>query len=740
MALWTVENPGDGDTDTVAAQSAELRSLAAILENAVIRYDEAVAAVSSQVWGGQSARSWRDLAADVRGRQDALHRELHDRARTLDRYLNAVEDIAQRAVTHQRSLREALDVKADGRPATPNSLQRAFLSDSQEDAIAQRQATYDRACAEEQTAMTHLRNLSQEREEADQALRAALTPLNDERWLALGGLMLDLGITTPSRITTDNLGDGFARAVLDLIEGDRDWDDEEWEAFASFLSAFSDDDDVMRAFYDELGPERTVDLFSLLAVRAMTDDAAGDQAWAIALSLREGLATASMTWTPGYADRFAAGMCVIGAPPVITFIFGDPHGSPMGAEFARAFADIMDDAHRLGADAEWLQSGPLGQGLLARMEAADASAPAGLVPAIFQTLAQYPDTLAGWLGEGCDPHADPRHAYPRIDYWFSQHDWVGEGDGFSTPTLMWAGLQGATGGPCDPTSFDPEVWRSLAAYNSAIAAALTAHPQALVENFSLDAQFNLSAALGQMLPLLAECTLDANPKGDTLGRLLTFPGGEALWVPDITKGALGVLFGIAGSSPDGYEGLNAVISQYQTALYGAALDGSGYDPNKALTLIAQLQGYLDGATEGAQIGAYQRSQEQREAMIENLSDLVGLIPIPGTKQATAALAEIGARYLEQEVAQEVASRAVGAAQSWAVQQGVGVAVGDLMPPEGDAIRREVVFQSVLTAMIRDLPSAHWAHEGSSEQWADSLMSQYRIAADAAAKAAENSRS
>jgi hypothetical protein len=666
MTQWTVDDPGAGDPDALRAQGGRLDSLVrqlAEVRSQVVRHGEAL---GPGVWTGTAAEAFRASSATHLTNLTRLIDSIGPCATALYVYAGAVRRIADDAALVRRRRDEAAGDHARALrllsqyPSVP-----VGTVDGRE--VRAQKTARDDAREQMANADRELQALADERASADAVLLFdlyAVTEISD--WATVGAGLAAAGLHRPGDLSTARLRDALLDLARDVLGGDTSAGT--LAALQNLLDANADDPTLLSTFFLRLGGEGTADLISRLGTGVLAgriDDAAGLQ---LAVTLQSALAAASALWTPTRARAFARGL--VGAADgaaVVGFLFGNPWTAPVGEYLTVEMADLIDARERLGAG-RWVAGLAGGALTLATLQFPDragrAADPAG---AVLQTLGQYPDAALAWLTAGGPiAGAGRAGAFPRIAYWVGERVWP-EADGYTAVTALWAGMQLATGGPNDPTGWDDGAWTALAEANSAFTAAFLGNPHVLPEHLGDDARINLVTAITRQLPLLREVPLRRYSDDEDA---LTVAGFMVEHGPDMTfanttRDELAMLFGLAGSSDAGRDALRHSVSLLQSAMLGAAVDGTGYPPDMALRAVADLQAILDGAVKGAADGVAVRHDARVQSLIDAAVTAAGLVPLPGAGKAAEALARGASTFLRDSVA------------SWAGQTVVGLARGQL---------------------------------------------------------------
>lgn len=741
MTQWTVDDPGAGDPDGLRVQGARLDSLARQLAEACSVLRRHGEGLGPDVWTGSAADALRSTSA----------RHLADLTRLVDTvgpcasamyvYASAVQRIAEDATLARARRDEAASdhARASRLISQYTSVPTGTVSDR---SIAAQRTARD-AAKERLTAAGHtLQALADERASADARLLFDLHGVAEiSDWSAVGAGLTAAGVHRPSDLSTAGLRDALLDLARDVLGGDTSA--ATLAALQSLLDACADEPALLGAFFQRLGGRGTADLVSRIGTAVVTkkiDDADGLR---LAVTLQSALSAASSLWTAGRARVFARDL--VGASDgaaVVGFLFGNPWTAPMGEHFTVAMADLVDQRERL-AEGQWAAALASGALTLSNLQFPDrpgrGADPAG---AVLQTLGNYPDAALSWLTTGGPvAGADRAGAFPRIAYWVGERVWP-EADGYTAVTALWAGMQLATGGPNDPAGWNDDAWKALAEANSAFTAAFTGNPHVLPENLCDEARINLVVAITRQLPLLREVPLRRYVDDSSA---LTVSGFMVERGPDVvfantTRDELARIFGLAGSSDVGAEALRRSVAILQSALLGAATDGSGYTPDIALRAVADLQAMLDGAVRGAIDGVAERHDARIQSLIAGAVTAAGVVPLPGASKAAEALARGASAFLREKAALWVGESIVDAGRV-RLTDALAAAASDawattLNDGEVDSGRARVRLQAALETWVRALTPEQLEFQGGNvSHYVEELLASYDAVSGAASNAA-----
>lgn len=657
MTRWTQTDPGAGDTAALRTQARQWAEFGDQADGMRAKVREAIDAVSPEVWAGQAADAWRARAEQATGELAGFAAQLDGCARVMSNYAQRVDEIDEDA----RSLRVQMRQKTDPELA---ARARRLLND-----------------------------LADDRRLVDQRLLGELDPVRVGDWSQTAVALRDLGIITPGMINPATIGKDLAGWARMWGWGDPP-SEEGAQELAAMLEMWGQDEQVMAAFFAELGGEGTLGLLSAICQTPGLDDPG---ALALAGAVRSGLAVGSRSWPDSVATTFAAGLIDpladrdrtdaerMGDLWSVSFLLADAAAQPLGERLAVAVADRVDLIERTRvADAIWLSPphpstvGHLPTGMLAGFwSAEDPSAPYegvsyDIAGRAFEHLGAHPAAALTWLtSTATDIDGAGSLADGRTEYWFGQRDWVRTGDGFAGPTALWMGAMHAPGGPADPASYDPEVWRRVAQVMSAVTEQITTNPGFLPENVSELASVRLAGVLAAQIGCLIEVPLGELPSGTGIEENYLPGAGESRWLAGIGREQLAALFGVATSSPAGLDLTRSVLSWTQDALLVTAGTPGGYSPSEAIDRVIRLQIMLDAAPGGATAGAAARSDASVQGVINMVGIGLTLVKIPGLDEAISQLAKRGSRVIPEDITTGAADRALDVGHAWLTEQASG---------------------------------------------------------------------
>ena len=492
-----------------------------------------------------------------------------------------------------------------------------------------------------EAAKYELERLYSQRREADGVVIAALSASMPASWTDTSAAFAAAGVTQSVLLSSSQSED----AMLDLAQRmlDGDMSDENVAALTGLLSVWSGSSTTMSTFFKDLGGGNVAQLIDMLGNRmSKVSEAYGelddtDQATlTLANYIRAGLSSGAEGWDQTYANEFARELLTgnsdyfegrlnyaSGDPSVysaqyqaVSFLFSDPHGNPMPEELSLGAAIMVDELEDRGMAnssqlVNWVNpevgvgAGVFGfytedgvyTGDMAQMD---------LAGRVFESLGLYPDSSLEFLTTGDG----------RIEYWFGERDWS-YGDGFAGPGGLWAGAA-AVDGPESALAASEIMW------------ALSENPSFASENVSEMGSAKLAIAISYDLATMTEFATSPPEKWDPeSGQFMVTLFGEdsATATPAVDVGVLATILGVTGAHDTGAAILQGAASDYQQGYFDYGM-ANPEDFQEALRRANSLQGAIDGAGIGEQLAAAERSDTRREEMIDSISTLVGIIPLP----------------------------------------------------------------------------------------------------------------
>lgn len=653
MAQWTAENPGAGNTAMIRTLAVNIDFIITQLSEAKMRFDEQGAKISNDAWVGPAADAWR-ARRDTFATDFTTFNTAAAYPAALTTYAGTVEEILSEEIRLRADKEDAASVVAEAatnlRDLNSKLLSIGLNSPSGIHASTQNKIRYwqtvqDSANERLTKATTLFAGLEDQRRSADTLLLNALPTVSSPIWVELGAAMAAAGITRPELVDVDGVARALDTAAQAVIDGEAT--PEEIEKFETLLAAWSDDPDVLGAFYERLGGGGTAAL-----VNAIGDEVgqAADPSGLLALAekIRATLAIGSMNWNDDVAGEFAQDMNESArAGGAIAYLFGDWQAHPMGQNLATAMANIVDERERLDGPNLWGDIST-GAGWLANlMYPEDPNRAADPGGAIMGTLAQYPDAAFAWL-------TDAELGADRVQYWYGERGGHIHSDGFAGVAALWESVFHINGGLDGTTAMDPERVAKWADLTSAIIATLNANPHYSVRTISEMGGAQVSAAVGNMLPLIAERPLSSMPRKYETGAIGSIEDGSIVYgdvsIPFFDPLALARILGVSCSTTSGvvaYE--QAAQRAIQLILDATDVTSPDYADicEDSADAIATIYALADGAAMGTQIGSdYSEAVAGREFwdMIDQLSgvgDALSPSSIPSlVRQAADAAAAV----------------------------------------------------------------------------------------------------
>ncbi|AZH83056.1 hypothetical protein EAO79_09205 [Plantibacter sp. PA-3-X8] len=740
MANWTADDPGRIDSGALGTTATTIQTTETALTDARAVALAAQGGITDAIWTGDAAATWVSSLSTPMGKIDAVVPELAAVRAAISTYTTTVDGIKSRAATYTEMIFQA-NITANQQYLDPQGGPSPLEQ-------AQRDQVHQTAVSDRASAQRLLDALSEEREAADAALVSALSSPGGDNWDRQQAALAAIGITSAGDLTPTAIAQGMAEMASEL--GNGTFESELATQLQSLYALYGNDPSVMAQMNLALGGEDLISLISRI-------DDAGANGWMeagaallLAQSVRSGLSVGSQRWTDGVGQGFAQEL-YNGSASVhgtdswtsLAFLFGDEQDSPIGESTTVGLANIADEMERGFPGASEGLYGP-GQGVmgpggflsLAEAEQAgyDVNRLGDWTSRVFSTLGEYPEAAMDWLtSTEDDPYRDapmyPDEPYAsddlganRIEYWYGRRD---SGlDGFEGVLALWDGAQSIPGGPTDGTAYSPEAWDRASTLSHDVISRLIGEPRATEdaegyvagnphftsENISDLGSVKLVDALAPQIPGLVEHPMvGQNPDGASDPTTSIDPygvEGDPRVYANLSPEALARILGIAGSNGGGAEALQAVVTDYQNTVLGAAELGL-YSPVDAATRVSMLQSVLDGSTAGVDLGEATRHDEAVQSAIGVVETGVGMLPIPGLDKLVGTLGDAVAEKIASEgigyVRGQLTDAATGAAgDAWAgshddlltqledggdarlraTQIGVAQTLMELSPPEG----------------------------------------------------------
>ena len=623
MASW--QNPAEGYT-TFSSAASDLMGIKTAYDGVITVADTGKSSIAT-AWTGEGSTVLQSNVQVFRDSIPPIQEVLDSAKQAIEDYKTTLDSIAQSAepwLTQYNNMNHLL-----------NQPDRNVFTDpagATEDA-ADRVVNFVRF----NEAQIALQGLYTQRRSADSAVIAALAASMPDSWADQSAAFTSAGITQSMLLSaTDS-----EQAMIDLAQRmlDGDMSDENIAALTGLLSVWNGNATTMSNFFQTLGGGNAAQLIDQLSremsyeSKTLQELGDGDQAiLTLADYIRSGLSTGSENWTPEYADTFMRDMLTgnveyfearkndssdpsgfSAQAQAVSFYFSDPERCPMPEPLATAAAELVDEIEREGGSNSLLNFVNPDSGIGANVfglysldgEYTGEMSQMDLPGRVFETLGLYPDASLEFLTADED----------RVDYWFGERDWS-YADGFAGPGGLWMGAAAVPG-------------EDSAATAAAIMAALGENPTFTSENLSDQGAANLAGAIAIDLPGMVEYSTTNGSEGVDPGAYLItlFGSGSETFTPGVSMDVLAEILGVVGATDPGAIIINETATNYQNAYYAYGLS----DPaafNEAMRQSNALQGVIDGAGIGETIAAADRSDERREQMIDDISMLVGAIPIP----------------------------------------------------------------------------------------------------------------
>lgn len=648
---WTTYDPGAGNMAEIGVYAARVRSRHDALETIRAALVSAHGSADAEAFGGMAGDAWRASVSSILTEISSIKNSLATIESASRTYKAGVDDIAVNAAF----VRSRLDSERHSRNMIATY---GYDAPGAADQIAE----HDRNIAGYKATLEEYANhrLSLDNTYCAALDAAAVIGSRYQRLLDLYGSDAFSGSLSTFFNVRDKQLDEYADLAARIAAGEGT--DDDYARLENYLKGLADDPALASEFWLKVGGETAFDVLYQAEQRTQIGDL--DELGALAsfaAAFRESLAVGSAGWDDSEAVGFAQGLFVDTGPmsglEVISYLFNDPEGAPMGPALTVATADIFDEWER--NPERMFQNGPviietpsvraLGQLMFDENSDMGMWDTAGNDPMarVLATLGTYPDAALEWIsGSGDDPYWDSRWdegAQPslgegRIAYWFGEREW--RDDGFSGAGQLWNGAMSAEGGARDPNA----AWNSPALIDQMTASTHIlnalggrADSSFIPEALSPGAQESLGQSLATLLPRLAESPITQDPSG-------LFNGGdyidtnvlestEHLLAPGASFDNISRVWGAVGSTPGGLAHLDAAVSYYTAQLEVIAFSGAEGGPglSEAFDRIATIEGFHSGSVGGAESLAALRSDEQFQQMVDGVDTVVGLIPIPGLK-------------------------------------------------------------------------------------------------------------
>jgi hypothetical protein len=658
VATWTQHDPGVCNLAQLDAAISTLDGMIAKTSAVATNVSSNVEGVGPEDWTGSGADVWRTGGrATVRQVKD-FHSSLVAVRTATAAYRAGVANIQLSAAPWLQDVMEANWVIHTPNMYPINPPQHV-LDDIERDRT--------QALAKRATAYRMLGRLATQRELHDSAYISAIRYALPTNWENQRAALAAIGLDTVAELSNPV---EVRRRMLEIAStiADSDLNDPctaEIAALRAFYDLYGDDARFMSSFYLELGGAKTVLLVDAIGRKVGPGNPEFHSlANELGHQIRDGLSVGSASWTTSQADKFTVEMfgTIRETWSAIGYLFNDPLSSPLGEQLAISAAEYVDQLEREfhgsafdgnplpgGAALSWLDYGENDDGESLRVR--DVHGP------IFSTLGQYPDSAFDFL-------TDPEHGEGRIDYWFNSRDFF-DYDRFQGVADLWLGAEQASAH--DGLSDDAFEKRSAELTSYALSA-LTENEDFLPENVSNSATRALGGVFMQNIEAFTEYPISNSPDESDGGTAVErqLPNGVSYWSPSVTDVDMARFLGVAGGHPMGATVITQGIAEYQQLLLKVAINSGEPDRvAEALEQIVKLQGAVDGSQMGAVIAAAERSDERTEQMMDDIRDIVGIIPIKGASE----LIVDGGVFVLNMVQNYVVNGAIDAATNAWMRQG-----------------------------------------------------------------------
>ncbi|NJI58370.1 hypothetical protein HCX50_02875 [Microbacterium oxydans] len=760
MTQWDELHPGRGNTGAVNDAATRVSNRNTGAETVRTALSNAATGTTEEIWAGDAGAAFRTSLAKPQTLCDELKTEFAAVQAALSAYATEVDRIRvattaahQAYATGYATWKAAEQEDSPFLPSTftPNA-PNATLGSNLWVPSGNKPGLYDMRMAAQQ-----LRTLADQRETADSTLSTALQPPASARWDQMQSALSAAGIDDIDDLTFENLGDAFANLADEIAEGDVT--DENVQALQDFFSVWGEDTFVMSQFFLEVGGESTVSMIDNLGDAVKTENFDPAAALALATMIRGGLSTGSQIWMPSTSSDFAESMLegasstVGGAVAAIGFLFSDEKNNPLGVNLTVAMADEIDRIERDPMSMQnggWYDTSPNAGGrTLAQLEGEttglDGNRVDDLAGRVFSTLGTYPDAALDWLtATGDDPYGDGDLGPGRIEYWYGDRDWsaAGSGDGFEGPGALWAGAQQASGGPADAThTYNPETWDRVAELTTQVVRELTSNESFVPENLTSIGQVRIAEGISVAMPYFSENLSESDPRTASALSIQDALIGtsDPRSIPNVTQEQLSQLLGTAtwsdGDSPSaGADVISQSVRQYQDALIALAdiaPPGSAFAAD-ALERVVELQGWLDGSTEGAALGEAGRHDAAVQEAIDGVSTVVGLIPIPAVGDVLVEGGSVAIDVVQDAVIGGVSDWGFGNAEAaWGNSHEVL-----LEEQQNSASGREIAMINTIEQMLADLGMTEGLSPAEATDLAEEMLADYQRGVEASSSWAE----
>jgi hypothetical protein len=464
------------------------------------------------------------------------------------------------------------------------------------------------------------------------------------------------------------LGDELAKLGESIVaDGGEDW---QVELLAEQLEKWGDNEDVMTATFESLGPDGTIYLTTALGnfVAGGGDHEAAQNA---VDGIRNGLETASSAWDDDVAEEFGRDMVDAAVNPdwdvfsgsgttvaLSLLMFDSSYSGP----FLTGVADRLDEVERDGEvpPGYWSQRAMSFSGVEWLFPEDAREAAFDPMVSVFGSMADQPGVALDWWDD-----AD------RQEYWIKDRTW--RHDDFQSLAAV---LDSAS---THPSHIDPPFDRDGNLRPEAVAAAQLASATInyLPQNGGFGSQkdggfFGLGQshswggeAAGEHLANIIATympAVDDSLRQDRSGLPATGEAWNAFGepiplLPYFDSDALATVIQVASRSDEGFAALRTGVSTYsnqQLAL--AAHDSTPGDSlssvSEVLGNMAEIEGFFAYNVGGGDISEAKARDERNQAWVDLGKDLAGAVPVPGG-QVVGFIAKQGINVTADQVGNAV---------------------------------------------------------------------------------------
>jgi hypothetical protein len=418
----------------------------------------------------------------------------------------------------------------------------------------------------------------------------------------------------------------------------------------ALLGLFAQDEEATAGMLATAGGGTVATVLGLLGLSAhkARNDHARRRALTCAEELRRNVAQASQAvWSHpeimAFADELARAVPWEAAS--VGFLFADQDGERMSVEFTLAMADRLDALERGPDPVGPPNLGVGGATYLAHLDGDNLQRTHDPMARVLQTLGAYPEAALDWL-------TDPAQGSDRVQYYYGTRNSGigadGSGDGFEGVAALWAGAQRAEGSVIDEMGVaDDGVRTRLAVLSTQIFEHLAENNAMLPENLSPGGARQISTAVMQQLPQIAENGVLGEPNGDiTTPVHCELVTGETVPVVNATKKQIAAVIGPALTFEEGAAVARKELADFRRQALAAVDDGVMQRDEARITagLPLRVHGALEGARMSALLDAAHRDDEAARKLVDQASG-----PLIGAAGAVAEAVAKPVRPIVQAV-------------------------------------------------------------------------------------------